>query len=90
MNHLHKLSPDVVLLDLLMPELDGFGVLQRMRAESLEDVPVVVYTASDLDKDAHTVLEGVEIISKTASHDHLLGGLERAMNVAGEAHLVPN
>jgi CheY-like chemotaxis protein len=38
--------PDVVLLDLLMPRLDGYGVLSEMRSdETLRDVPVVVVTA---------------------------------------------
>ncbi len=38
--------PDAVVLDLLMPEMDGHEVLERMRAdESLADVPVVVVTA---------------------------------------------
>ncbi len=39
---------DVVLLDLLMPELDGYGTLERLRAdESLRHIPVIVITAVD-------------------------------------------
>ena len=38
--------PDLVLLDLIMPEVDGYTVLERMREdEALRDVPVVVVTA---------------------------------------------
>jgi CheY-like chemotaxis protein len=41
--------PDVVLLDLVMPRLDGFGVLERMRAHpSYRTIPVVVLTAKSL------------------------------------------
>lgn len=41
--------PDVVVLDLMMPVLDGFGVLAAMRADpSLATIPVVVLTAKDL------------------------------------------
>jgi threonine synthase len=41
--------PDVVLLDLMMPEMDGFQVLEAMEAdEDLRDVPVVVVTAKEL------------------------------------------
>ena len=37
---------DLVLLDIMMPVLDGFGVLERMRAnESMRDIPVIVITA---------------------------------------------
>ena len=43
------LSPALVLLDLMMPELDGFGVLQAMQAdERLRRVPVIVLTAQTL------------------------------------------
>jgi DNA-binding response OmpR family regulator len=38
--------PDVVLLDVDMPEMDGFTVLERMRAEpDWRDIPVIVMTA---------------------------------------------
>jgi CheY-like chemotaxis protein len=41
--------PAVVLLDLLMPGLDGFAVVERLRADpSTADVPIVVLTAKDL------------------------------------------
>ena len=41
--------PDLVLLDLMMPVLDGFGVLETMHArETLRDIPVIVLTAQVL------------------------------------------
>jgi CheY-like chemotaxis protein len=41
-----ELRPDLVLLDLMMPEVDGWAVLQRMRADSeLRAIPVVIVTA---------------------------------------------
>ena len=41
--------PALVLLDLMMPELDGFGVLREMRADdNLRHIPVVVLTSLDL------------------------------------------
>ena len=41
--------PDLVLLDLLMPELDGFGVLEAMRAEEASrNIPVIVLTGQVL------------------------------------------
>ncbi len=44
-----KDSPfDVVLLDIVMPELDGYGVLERMIGDSeLRDIPVIVISAVD-------------------------------------------
>src|SRR5215831_13430290 len=39
-------SYDVVLLDIVMPDMDGFQVLERMKAEqSLRDIPVIVISA---------------------------------------------
>ncbi len=41
--------PGVILLDLMMPELDGFGLLQKLRSRpDARQVPVVVMTAMDL------------------------------------------
>jgi len=40
--------PDCVILDLMMPVLDGFGFLKRIRSVTeLEDIPVVIVTASE-------------------------------------------
>src|SRR3990172_5642873 len=39
-------SPDLVLLDLMMPEMDGWQVYQQLKAdESTKDIPVIVVTA---------------------------------------------
>ena len=41
-----KLKPDLVLLDLMMPDMDGWEVYQQMKADDeLKDIPVVVVTA---------------------------------------------
>ena len=48
---------DLVVLDLGLPELDGFTVLRRLR-QSRNDVPVVVLTASGTVTDTVAALEG--------------------------------
>lgn len=48
-----EVKPDLVLLDLMMPDVDGWAVLQRMRAdEATREIPVVIVTAkaSELDR----------------------------------------
>ncbi len=41
-----KESPDLILLDVMMPKMDGFEVLRRLRADSeTQDIPVIMLTA---------------------------------------------
>jgi signal transduction histidine kinase/CheY-like chemotaxis protein len=45
-------APDVIVLDLVMPVLDGFGVLERLQADpQTRSIPVVVLTARTLSTD---------------------------------------
>ena len=51
--------PDVVLLDLNMPEMSGFEIIERMRGdEAMRHVPVIVLTSST---DAETKLKALEL-----------------------------
>ncbi len=52
-------KPDLIILDLMMPHVDGFGVLDRLKVDdSLRDVPVIVVTAKDLTNEERTRLSG--------------------------------
>ena len=43
---IEQVAPDLVLLDLMMPEMDGWEVYQKMKAsETMRDIPVIVVTA---------------------------------------------
>ena len=45
-------TPTLVLLDLNMPKLDGFGVLRQVKSdENLKSIPIIVLTSSERDKD---------------------------------------
>ncbi|MBN1890051.1 MAG: substrate-binding domain-containing protein [Thermoflexales bacterium] len=56
--------PDLVLLDLVMPELDGFGVLEAMQGElTIRDIPVIVLTAQVLgEQDMARLRRGVAAV----------------------------
>jgi PAS domain S-box-containing protein len=59
--------PDVILLDLMMPEMDGFQLVAALQANaSWRNIPVVVLTALDLTAEDRTRLNGgvEEILSK--------------------------
>ena len=53
---LYDVRPDLVILDVAMPELDGFEALQRIR--DLSDVPVLMLTARDTEMDKVRGLRG--------------------------------
>jgi signal transduction histidine kinase/DNA-binding LacI/PurR family transcriptional regulator/CheY-like chemotaxis protein len=69
---------DLVLLDLMMPELDGFGVLDAMREEDrMRDIPVIILTAKllteldmlKLNRGVATVLnKGIFSVDETLAH----------------------
>jgi threonine synthase len=68
--------PDLVLLDLMMPEMDGFTVLTMMKEEEgIADIPVIVITAKDLTLHERRRLSGhVESLLQKGSYvdlDHL-------------------
>jgi signal transduction histidine kinase/AraC-like DNA-binding protein len=75
--------PNLVLLDLMMPELDGFGVLESMRAQDVtRDVPVVVLTSRMLNEyDIARLNAGVAaILSKGLfSAEEILQHIEAAL-----------
>ena len=52
-------SPDVVLLDVMMPELDGFQVLERLKADkNTRNIPVIIISALN---DLRSVVRGIEL-----------------------------
>ncbi len=56
---IRKEIPDLVLLDLMMPGIDGFTILDIMKAdEKLRNIPVIVITAKDLTTEDHRRLSG--------------------------------
>ena len=84
---------DLVLLDLMMPELDGFGVLEAMREkEATREIPVIVLTGqvlterdmARLNRGVATVLsKGLFSLEETLAHVDT--ALERNRKLSGEA-----
>jgi PAS domain S-box-containing protein len=68
--------PSLILLDLMMPELDGFGFLSELRGrEEWSKIPVVVLTAKDISSDDRKRLEGYTsalLVKKGQSPDALI------------------
>jgi HAMP domain-containing protein/CheY-like chemotaxis protein/signal transduction histidine kinase len=76
LNLLRKEQCDCVVLDLRLPDMSGFDVLERMRADSrLADVPVVVFTGRELtveeDAQLHTMARSI-VVKGVESPERLL------------------
>ena len=82
-------QPDVIVLDVMLPDLDGFEVLRRIRAEQIT-VPVLFLTAKDAveDRIAGLTAGGDDYVTKPFSVEELvlrLRALLRRARVATEA-----
>jgi CheY-like chemotaxis protein len=75
--------PHAVILDLFMPELNGFEILGRMRSdEKLRDIPIVVISGVDLSAEQRNQLNefGQSLLSKGAFNEkELLTTIQRAL-----------
>jgi CheY-like chemotaxis protein len=74
--------PDLILLDLMMPKMDGFEVISALRSTALwRSIPIIVLTAMDLSATDRLRLNGyVEKVLQKGSYDHeLLLGDVRAL-----------
>lgn len=66
--------PDVIVLDLMMPVMDGAEFLRRARSETaLRDLPILVLTASSLPKPAGAT----DALRKPADLDRMLAEVQR-------------
>ena len=56
---LEKITPDLILLDVYMPEMDGFEAIKALKSnERLKTIPVVFLTAN---KDPESEIQGLEM-----------------------------
>ena len=64
---IEKRLPEVILLDLLIPELDGFGLIDRLRqTPKCKSLPIIVLTAKTLTEEENEILQErvVKVIQK--------------------------
>ncbi len=79
-----ELKPDLVLLDLMMPEMDGWEVYQKMKAsEEMRHIPVIVVTAKAQSIDRVLGLHIAKVndyITKPFGPQELLESVDRVLN----------
>ncbi|MBU1869106.1 MAG: response regulator [Candidatus Omnitrophica bacterium] len=82
--------PALILLDIMMPDLDGFGVCEILRKDAgTSIVPIVMVTAKDKDADIVRSLEAGadDYIVKPVSKKDLLGKVESVLLKAAKGEL---
>lgn len=82
---IRKEKPDLVLLDLMMPDMDGWEVYQQMKADAeLSDIPVIVVTAKaqSIDKVLGLHIAKVEdYVTKPFGPKELLDSVRKVLGI---------
>lgn len=82
---IRKEKPDLVLLDLMMPDMDGWEVYQQMKSDSeLNDIPVIVVTAKaqSIDKVLGLHIAKVEdYVTKPFGPKELLDSVRKVLGI---------
>jgi CheY-like chemotaxis protein len=75
MNKIQSEQPDLVLLDLAMPVMDGFAVLDQVKSDSmLRDIPIIIISA---EHDSKSVVRGI----KQGAEDYLTKPVDASLLV---------
>jgi len=81
---IHEIKPDLILLDLMMPEMDGWEVYQQLKSdESTQNIPVIVVTAKAQSIDRVLGLHIAKVddyITKPFSPQKLLDSIESILD----------
>lgn len=94
LNAIERQRPDTIILDLMLPEMDGFEVVHRMSLNpEWRTIPVILLTARDLSHEERRALDigTARIIQKGSfTRDELLAEMRVALDSAEAAALEPS
>ena len=80
---LRSLQPDVLLLDLMLPDIDGWDIYEQMKNDDeLTQVPVIIVSARDKEQDAksgHHVIGKDRFVAKPFEVKELIDTVNRAL-----------
>jgi signal transduction histidine kinase len=85
LKRLQSCQPDLILLDVMMPGIDGFETCQRLKADPLTcDIPVIFMTAlsDSMDKVKGLSLGAVDYITKPIQHEEALARIQVHLQLA--------
>jgi DNA-binding response OmpR family regulator len=78
-------QPDLILLDLKMPGMDGYEVIRQLKAgHDTQSIPIIVTTASPLDKERDKIrvlgMGATQYITKPLSLNSLISEIKKAIS----------
>ncbi|MCP3853082.1 MAG: response regulator, partial [Gammaproteobacteria bacterium] len=80
LNKIEKIVPDLVLLDLILPKMDGYQVLNTMKSNTLtRNIPVIMLTSRDalMDKIKGKMSATDEYLTKPVNPEELMSKVEK-------------
>ncbi|NMG76891.1 EAL domain-containing protein [Aromatoleum diolicum] len=82
-------APDLVICDILMPEVDGYEFVRQLRADpAIAKTPVIFYTAYYLEAEARQLAQAcgvAEILTKPSDPEDIIAVVKRVLSEAAEA-----
>lgn len=78
-----EFSPDIIIMDVMMPELDGIATILKLRShENTRSIPIIMCTAVTESEDEILArnLGAVDYVRKTPQMDELISKLDRFLN----------
>ncbi len=76
LNYARTLKPSLIVLDVLMPEMDGFEVIRELKTDkSTESIPVIIISVSD-DKETGMALGASRFLTKPVDYERLLNEIK--------------
>jgi len=78
-----EFSPDIIIMDVMMPELDGIATILKLRShENTRSIPIIMCTAVNESEDEIVArnLGAVDYVRKTPQMNELIARLERFLN----------
>jgi signal transduction histidine kinase/DNA-binding response OmpR family regulator len=83
------IRPDLITLDVMMPGMDGWAVLAALKADQeLADIPVVMLTMMDNNKEMGLVLGAADYVTKPVDWGRFKALMERILPSAQQRHIL--
>ena len=81
--------PDLIMLDVIMPEMDGYEVLSMLKAaEKTRDIPVIITTGLDTSEEnvKEMLSQAADCINKPFNAEIIMSKVRSQMEITGRLH----